>query len=350
MCVFGAAANATGFKSPAQCLQEATQSLFNFRNAEAEIPTHLYERTADRTMTEIHEFINNPGLNEFLKNTKPEQVLFDSGGGYSIYGLELANRGVKVHVTSPQNFYETLFQFSDPERLKQLFGSRLKLTSNDFSYNTYWGGKQKVGSIRVSTLKSIGDAVGIPVPERLRNTVWQNSSAMNTISSVEAMPLLQEYLDKVIAKVKSLETSGHFVRHTKTTQEAFRNIHTFDRFLDINGAYFYSSNRMALLRETYSRLPEGGEAMLVSEGMWDVVHLENGDKVSLFSYLAQKFPDHFEFLPSGPRPYGGYNAFSAMRMKKTPGQKWIDLESKIEATEIEDAVTFQRIHYKPISK
>lgn len=261
--IFGGADASAGFKPLCKTLLEEAYIL-----ATAE-QTRQYAYTANRTIADIiTEAVNSPHVKSFFEQIKSGDSVFDSGGGFSIYGLELAQRGAKILTVSKHDMYgHILFPAAESAKSFEDFSDVLMA--------------QPLMGHQGSTFEKLQLTFGLP----------HEGMGASSVGNWER-------LAEVVRQIHLLEFQGLFSRRVGLVQTELEKIpdQSLDDFIDFNGAYYYSKDKLALITQISKKLKPSGKALIWIDGQFDMVGMD-----TLFYFLAHQFPAVFEYLPAKQR-------------------------------------------------
>ncbi len=105
-----------------------------------------------------------------------------------------------------------------------------------------------------------------------------------------------EIREQIIKHLESL----NFTYHVGLAEEVTPLLNKkYDLMTDVFGAFFYSDKRYEILRQMHSNLNLNGKAFIMlkdsSVGVNDQILLKNGETRNLFEYLAETYPETFQY-------------------------------------------------------
>lgn len=158
--------------------------------------------------------------------------IFDAGGGYSFYGLELAMKGYRVTTVSLHDFYKILLQLSRRDRLRAYY---------------------IVSPERIERRRE-----GVPKAEDLPVLASILQIPYSGVNEAE----LADFFTMVKDRIEMLEADGRFVRETGLVQSIAARTPSgvYDLYIDMFGAFAYSTDRWEQVQAAYRVVKPGGHA------------------------------------------------------------------------------------------
>jgi ubiquinone/menaquinone biosynthesis C-methylase UbiE len=255
-------------------------------NENVTVSARQYEQVNSRNLSNLSKDVGSKCVRTLMQLSPGSEIL-DSGGGFSIYGLELAKKGIRVTTVNAQDFYrDALLPLTD---LKEARKYLVRL--NDLTESTK-------GGISNRGLLNMMKALDIRIPNAFIDDHGFLIPAKNT-SIEEAASALTKLAGEISSKVAQKEKEGLFVRITDLVQNFLRRTpsNSKNEIIDAFGAYYYSTDRIELLEEYFRILKPGGQGHISLAFTADKVKL--GDNtVALQDFLVQTFPDAFEISSS----------------------------------------------------
>lgn len=268
----------------------------------ADLKVLEYAYTSSRTISDVESEVtqkHSAKIRSFFDKFEAGERIFDSGGGFSLYGIELAQKGVEVTTVSLHNFYDKTL-FSGINQGHYYLNKKAERFLLEESFTGH------LGSV-YSRLKKI-----VPL-------------------SIQRSTPVKEVLPRIAIFIKELEQSGLFIRKISNSYDELAKLpdNSLDGFIDFVGAFYYSSNRLDLINLALRKLKPGGKGLIWVDGQFDYVGI-----YTFFSYLESLFPETFEYLPARQR--GG------LLFKK----KNIDLHDYVEIEKADNQFDVPKIQYK----
>lgn len=240
------------------------------------VPATEYTEVTWRSLDEIC-YILGPDLKQFIRSLKLHSNILLPGGGYGIYGLELANLGHHVTCINAQDFYK------DGQLARILLDQRVMLTESMFvrEKRVFY----TIGKVPINVFNRLAQVVQVPFPKSIKppvihktfprqNETWELvPGATERLFFEEFETFFGAIIKKVVLQEhKPLGSFCYFVNFVQGCLHRLRR-QTFDLIIDVMDAYTYSSDRINLLNSYYSKLAPGGRAYICIEGQHDIVHL-----------------------------------------------------------------------------
>ncbi len=268
--------------------------VFRLVSANATVSSKVYRQFAIRNLSDLDGAIR-PGFGAELVKGKKGLEILDVGGGYSLYGVQLAQAGHKVVTINAQDFYsELLYPLGSTQAALVFFRSLPKGADG-----TYLVSENTVSTQLIRRLSTI---LGIALPRSLAEGENQYLYFPKAISDPEAVASLATFFSNARTKLEQVERQGGFRRVSKLAQDELPQIkdESKDRIIDSFGAFYYSSDRLvhaesrSLLSHYYRILRPGGKAEISVSALSDTVSLPGGRRVDLYDFLAWAAPRVFQ--------------------------------------------------------
>lgn len=254
---------------------------------EARIRAQDYSRISFRDHSSLIGLVGE-GYDDFITNLPQGSRIFDSGGGYSIYGNDYALRGHEVITANAQDFYgQNLFPLADAEYLKRNFAEL---------FTPGQGSPEKIGDLSFDVLARLAQQYKIPHPKYFSIDKYRSGPRSNLGYPITMQDRYEDMAQFIRRIKKAVAGNGNLDRRTGLVQDVLKNIEdgSQDAIVDVWGAMAYSGDRVHLLTEFARKLKPNGRGYIYIGPVEDQVILENGQKVGLIRYLVRNFPDTFQ--------------------------------------------------------
>ncbi len=273
------------------------------------VPAEKYQGTNWRCLEEIN-YALGPEFSRFTSQLKPRSDILLPGGGYSIYGIELANLGHDVLSINAQNFYKELsVQLTD-------LGAVLKTSLYDDEKREF----ESISNIPINVLNRLASAFRIPFPKSIyppkRFTrfpiVMERWRVKPQFTEEQVMTEIFTFIDLLIKSINGdrHRPPGRVELVQGLVQQFVPCVSdgSFDLIIDFMDALTYSSDRINLLNLYHAKLKPGGRAYLCIDLICDLVELKRPESLSRFktvpdeegkvvvelpNYLQTLYPNNF---------------------------------------------------------
>ena len=280
-----------------------------FRNVNSQVAAKNYKQKHDRDLGSLTNFYFGHTLAADIKNLKAGDPILLPGGGFFLYGLELAKKGFKVTVINAQDFYGELIQ-----PLAQKPGGDVLIEDHHVTY---------VGGIEAKTLTQLAMILNIPSPDcfhLISNYYW---ALKKETPHSQVSHDLGVFAQTILQQLEVLESSHNLEKITGLVQDKLPAMPIQAKLIiDLYDAFFYSSERVNLLNLYYSKLAEGGKAYLYVTGINDSVINSKGRETNLFLYLLDRFPKNFEVVKYLDEVGNPTAHARTIVLKRNPGEKF----------------------------
>ena len=288
-------------------------------NENATISADRYPAVTWRNLEEI-KFLLEKDFRSYVETIPRNAPVLLPGGGYGIYGLELANLGHPVVMVNPQNFYtESLAQLiNDP--LPPLVGNQ----QNGIRLDQF-------GNVKPFVLNRLANALGVKLPNsleppKLSPPPYSTPEFWYAKPGTELGPFVgdvQSFVARVLLKLeppphrkdgaylyKSETSSGSVFLIQKLVQEVSpesfkeQTLGGAALLIDFMDAYTYSSKKVELLLHYHAMLRPGGRAYIQVPDGDDQVKISSEPETfqDLSDYLAERIPQIRLYQVSEPHP------------------------------------------------
>jgi len=280
----GSQYNTNGHTTLGFCANLASKHQINvpFDNVNAALLSHEYVQPAARNLNDLSsDFLLGKAIVEELQSLQHGERVLLTGGGFFVYGLELARRGALVTVINSQDFYLDLLE-------PIMSGKPYRILMSDDHIT-------EMNSVPIDSLQRIARALRVETPRVLRYAFSEDSGGFVSVGLPSEVMLrfeLQKYVQKILFALYTLEIENRLDRHKGLVQDLLPGINIqVHRIIDVWDAFSYSSNRVALLNLYYSKLVPGGKAYILLNGrMNDKVTDGSSDwQQDLYSYLENAY-------------------------------------------------------------
>jgi SAM-dependent methyltransferase len=290
---FSTQALALSFSEWARCLfPPQSEDLGSYLAPPASSALEYPGRNA-RDLAELKELLGDHFSQAESLLKEGDQVL-DVGGGFSVYGLELAQRGINVTSINIQDFYQDAFYPLAKESRARSF---LKELNQDgiMSQKVLKSEAGNIQGIHPALFRNMNRALDVPLPSFYQGIKDTYIVTDKSIPLEKRVAELQKFVTEAQTKVEELEKAGRFKRVVAYAQEVLPKIqkNSRDEIIDGFGAYYYSSDRLNLLEHYYRILKPGAKAY-ITVGTGDVIFLPDQSRKDFYQYLAETYPDIFQ--------------------------------------------------------
>lgn len=254
---------------------------------EAEIPAGAYTHLSYRDHLALQAVFGSE-YRGFLNSLPSGSRILDSGGGYSLYGVEYAGRGHRVLSVNAQNFYsENLFALADPDFIK-------KNIPEFMSPNQ--GREARLGNLNGAVLHWLAAELEVIPPRYYSLNPAIFGPKPNAVEVPES--LVREDFAQFIDNLR--EAMGElpkFRRETGLVQDVLPAVEngSQDLIVDMWGAVSYSGDRLQIIEQFARKLSPRGRAFIFVGAIKDQVILPGGKRLGLFDYLVSYFPKTFRY-------------------------------------------------------
>lgn len=277
--------------------------------ANAQVAATNYKNMISRNLEDLHGIVEDlrtkdpifAGHLDAFFSSMPGKIVVDGGAGLSLYGVELAMKGAYVHAVNAQNF-PSLFQKFQSDSFMTEFLPGFPLSPAEPE------GRHLLRAANIATFDVFEYRMDFPilgqvlekVSKVLQRPYYPKSFAygMPTVSSRSELQNIRGWI-KTLANdyvdlLAQLKNSKHFTYHVKMISEFFDSAkaRSIDRYIDINGAFYYSTDKIAFLDELLKTMKPGGQALLVLDNGSNRFRIANRD-LSLIECLTQRWPQIF---------------------------------------------------------
>lgn len=255
---------------------------------EAEVSARNYDHLAYRGKFAL-DAVFGERFREFVIGLPKGARVFDSGGGYSLYGIELTSNGLKVVSANAQDLYaENIYSLGDPEFIKRAIPEFM---------NPVQGREARLGNINGSVLNWLAAEYEI-VPPKYYSLNPAIFGPKPNAASVPESVVREDFAQFIKSLQAEMEANVRFRRETGLVQDILPSIpdESQDLIIDIWGAVPYSGDRLSILEQFSRKLKMNGRAFVSLDRIDDQVILGNGERIALFKYLVKTFPRSFQFV------------------------------------------------------
>ncbi|MEW6056732.1 MAG: hypothetical protein AB1540_08960 [Bdellovibrionota bacterium] len=252
----------------------------------------------DRDLGELNTMLFGPKIETFINRLSSGAVVYDSGSGLSIYGIQLAKMGIKVIAVSAHNLYDE-FLFL----LKEITANELELVRTSEDGATVIG---RARGMRVDVLGTLANAIEVSIPPQFRVIslvgppygAWELQEGVTLEGAARAIAGLVTEMETRLA---SPVYKQNLQRVTNSVQEHLLEVpdNSLDGVVDAYGAYFYSEGKVDLIKSFYKKLKPGGKAFIAVAYEPTFSGYETDP---LYAHLSRVDPTRFE-LHQRPSPH-----------------------------------------------
>ncbi len=285
--VFIVLSSVSEFVIAADCEPEDFRDIAAIRSVpEADFSPANYPRNAFRSHLVVARFLGDR-FQSFLESLPNGAKIFDSGGGYSVYGFDYASRGYNVTTVNAQDFFgENIFSLADPDKVRAVIPSTMQA---GYSFSG------KIGNVPADVLFEIAKFNNVEFPKYL--IPIDGAPGEFFVKAGTSKESLVEDLSQFMARLSTaIQGNPNLSRRTALVQDALPTIDngSQDLIIDIWGAFAYSSDRLKLLYDFQSKLSKEGRAFIYIGSNEDKIVLSNGSNVPLLNFLVANFPTTFQ--------------------------------------------------------
>ena len=224
----------------------------------ATLPSSKYFMNASRNLDSVLSQLP-PKIRDKIQSMRNETV-YDFGGGYSLYGLQLAREGNQVLTISQHDLYrEVMTLLTNPDQQRE-FNRQFR---EDWVFKI------------LHPFHRVLDPEGPPLlngNETHESITRRAQLAKKILDIVESTPLLERRIDHVQNVLPQLPDNSAMLG------------------LDIYGSFTYSGGRLFLISDQLAKIKVGGYLIIKTEFLQD-----KWDQVLAYRYLARRYP-HVEHI------------------------------------------------------
>lgn len=272
---------------PLKCPDKVITALTRIMTENGAVPAQQYHQTNSRSLADLREILGED-FHRTQRQWSSGSNIVDSGGGFSVYGLELGGVGHHVTTINAQDFYsEVLYPLGDTKEAER-FLRAIPLDGNGRVLI-------RAGGLNGNTLHHLAQVLKIEVPKSFYFGPHDVLTLERGISLETAARDLSSFVQSIKQKVLTLEHQGNFKRVVGFAQDELPRIpaNSTDGILDAIGAYYYSGTRIALLQEFYRILKPGAKAYIAITELED--HVKVGTTTTGFgNFLERAYPNIFK--------------------------------------------------------
>jgi hypothetical protein len=317
------------------------QSLLEVKNLNAEVSAEDYSQTNDRGLRD-YKVLLVAEFSEAVDSLTPQDLFIDSGGGMGIAARQVAvQTGAKVVVVNPQDYRRGFNQ------IVGLYGRPIKQILDRMSFIKHPTKGYPIGielrdstKIGIGVLKRICKILEIPFPDSLDFYLDPE-----LLTDVQYSKILRYLLTEILEHPHFLSVDQKVeVGFTENILPSYEN--QAKLIADVYAAFYYSPNRIQILRAIFGALLNGGKGYLfLGDGVvdrtnptiidptfsdpyrGDEITLKDGiTKMTWVEWLSLKYPEVFSLKANIQR---GPNA-RILVIHKEKGIEFPNLEKDLE--------------------
>jgi len=219
-------------------------------NVDLKADPNTYKHPNSRNLEDLQSAVS-PELVPFLGSLQAGAQIVDLGGGYSIYGIELARKGFQVITIDFHDYYALIEELSQNRSLR------------DNLNKAYYLYASQIGGVKVAALENLAEIYKIPLPSFVyiyELGKWQLDFKQDQASESEVQEM-KSFLQHLLKRV-SLESNFH--RRQGDAVKALGELkkESTHLIIDSSGAFIKGNQQLEIIDSAYSALRRGGRAYL----------------------------------------------------------------------------------------
>ncbi len=281
-------------------------------NKNAVIGRKQYVQDNSRSLTDLFSVTESWGAKEeislrsLVQSLDPKSTILDPGGGFSVYGIELALKNHKVISVNTQDFYKNLVEITNNRNylIKEITNEYKKALASKRS-NDKPKALKKFGYISIQSLETLAKALEIPIftksIRRVLDKIITSNPKMTHKKIVNLADQIILLASKIIQKINKGNIRENFVRKIGFMQNEIVHLkdNSIDLVIDFFGAILYSSDRVQLIESLYKKLSPGGHAFIFpgrndfGNGKYLDYTMEDSGPSHIYDKLVKTMPEIF---------------------------------------------------------
>jgi hypothetical protein len=263
-------------------------------NDNAKVPSSEYSQLPTRDYQDLKTIFGTEFV-RFTETLPTDCLIYDAGGGFSIYGISQARAECRVITSNAQDFYEDLLRpLTSLEKLVTLIEE--EGVERHFNFGPVLQ--------RHEVFNRLSHALDLPPPSTVKRRAvgsrhhgyWYLEPG---VTAENAAIDLAKWISGVLQHLGGVLTKERFVRQIGMSQDILATLpdESISLYEDVAGSFYYSSDRLAQLEAAYRKLKPGGRIYIYVENLRDSVDV-GGLDVPLFGFLVDSFPGVVRAYPA----------------------------------------------------